>query len=698
MLIAFLHPNARAQARQPYLLWDQPAAITFPAPLSENQYRIRVLEGPPVAVPLTSSYNIMGITTDGMPYNNGGFDDSGWAWSAELLGRVVTWQGVSFPIGAPEVADAVTSATIPLVPGRFATLLVLGDLVNKQQPPTAQFVVQYTDGTLAKFQQSLSDWVLPRNYAGETLAKCMPTRHLLDGSTDFNSVCVYGYQLSLDPARTAASITMPKNRNVLFLSMVLLPPAVPGTLAVSPGEGVVLTPGGYDLSASFTPANPSQFQAISATRPLTVSAPAPLVVPGITWTDPKAVPFGTPLGPAQLDASAYAVQAPVMVPLDPFYRVNAMYLDGSRYLETGLDGTGAALSATQLGTRLSYAGASFPLGPAAVPDAASSSTIALPAGKYASLSLLGTAGTKAETNQPFVVTYTDGTTTTARLNVSSWRLPQHFAGETIVAQTTAAALPDGTQKAGLYAVYGYQFALNPLKTVQTLTLPANTDVLVFAAGLNTGVSFPVAGTFTYNPAAGTIPPVSTILSTHFVPDDTNNFLPADASVRLIVGFRDFLLTPVGDTTMTGYTGDDRSVSFHVAPMNGTYAADLSFSLSGLMPPLTTVTFSPATVLADGGEQTVLMTVHTRLLSGANQAPPFGRIITLTAAFCALLLLPQRRFRTPLRLCALALVLALLPVGCGTGYRDTVYPLTLTATDGTTQHSIPVTLHILASAQ
>ena len=259
LLVTLVHLSAGAQARTPFLLWDQPAAINYPAPLSDNQYRIRVLEGPPVAVPLASSYNIAGISSSGVPFNTGGFDNSGWSYSAELLGRQVTWQGVSFAIGAPDVADVVTSTTIPLPSGRFGTLLLLGDLVNEELPPTAHFVVRYTDGSLQSFDQSLSDWVIPQNYPGEALADCMPSRHLLDGSTDLNSVCVYGYQVQLDPARTAATITMPQDRNVLVLSMVLLPPAVSGTLSVSPAEGVVLPPAHTIFPLRLRPQTPLSF-------------------------------------------------------------------------------------------------------------------------------------------------------------------------------------------------------------------------------------------------------------------------------------------------------------------------------------------------------------------------------------------------------------------------------------------------------
>ena len=214
-----------------------------------------------------------GITSNGTPFNNGGFDNSGWAFAEELLGRTITWQGVTFPIGPPNTYDVVTSEQIPLPAGRFATLLLLGDLVNGEQPPTAHFVVTYTDGSTAAFDQSLSDWVIPRNYPGESLVDCMPSRHLLDGSMDLNSVCVYGYQFALDPSRTVASITLPQDRNVLALAMALIPPAAPGSLAFMPAKGTVLPSGTHPLSIAFTPANPAAFQPVSASQNVTVYPP-----------------------------------------------------------------------------------------------------------------------------------------------------------------------------------------------------------------------------------------------------------------------------------------------------------------------------------------------------------------------------------------------------------------------------------------
>ena len=63
-------------------------------------------------------------------------------------------------------------------------------------------------------------------------------------------------------------------------------------------------------------------------------------------------------------------------------------------------------------------------------DAVSSTTIPLPAGNYATLNLLGAAAHGSQTNQRFVVTYTDGTTTTITQSLSDWwGPPQNYTGE-----------------------------------------------------------------------------------------------------------------------------------------------------------------------------------------------------------------------------------------------------------------------------
>jgi hypothetical protein len=701
-VLLWLAVTSALQAQQaPTVVWPTPAPIAYPTPLSDVQLNAAAYVGPSAPVALSSFYNVTGITTDGYAYNTGGFDGSSWAWSAELLGSSISWKGISFALGPANAPDAVYGATIPLPAGNFGSILVLGDLVNDEQPPTATFIVRYTDGSLTTIAQNMSDWVNPRNYPGESLVKCVPTRHNLDGSTDPNSVCVYGYQFAVDPTRTVASIALPADRDVVILSLVALPPSVPGTFTYNASSGSVLSPGQHTVTSQFLPST-SAFSAVTTTTGLLVEPANPEITPTITWPVPASIPIGTALSATQLDASAAAGVAPVMIPLAPYYRVNALYADGSVFKETGVDGSGDAFSANQLGTSLEYAGYKFALGPLGVPDSITSSTIALPAGSYSDLYLLGAGANGPQLAQKVTVNYVDGTSTSTLLNLSSWTNPQHFADETVVATTTLADTESGAQIGGTFDVYGYQIALDPTRAVSSLTLPANTNVIFLAAGISTGTTFPVPGTFVYAPPAGTVPTTSLRLTTNFTPSDTLDFTSALASTQLTVGILDFTLQPVNGTVMTAVTGQSPSLAFLLSPTQNRYGAPITFSLLGTIPPLASVSFSPTSVGVNGGSTMITLTITTRKLSGA--LVPFSPTKVAGAFLCSLVLLPLSLWKRRLRItrllgCAALLVLVgSIAGGCGSGYADHVYPLTIEATDGVTTHSMPIELHIEASPQ
>src|ERR1700730_17173177 len=91
-----------------------------------------------------------------------------------------------------------------------------------------------------------------------------------------------------------------------------------------------------------------------------------------------------------------------------------------------------------------------------IPDAVSSTTIPLPAGNYTTLNLLGAAAHGAQTNQSFVMTYTDGTTTTIKQSLSDWwGPPSNFAGESQVLKMPYLVTPTGATMNEVVYVYGY---------------------------------------------------------------------------------------------------------------------------------------------------------------------------------------------------------------------------------------------------
>jgi Flp pilus assembly CpaE family ATPase len=76
--------------------------------------------------------------------------------------------------------------------------------------------------------------------------------------------------------------------------------SVSGSFVYAPPAGEVLAAGTHTLTATFTPANTADEATAQATVSLTVNKATPI----ITWPTPAAISYGTPLGAAQLNATA----------------------------------------------------------------------------------------------------------------------------------------------------------------------------------------------------------------------------------------------------------------------------------------------------------------------------------------------------------------------------------------------------------
>ena len=143
-----------------------------------------------------------------------------------------------------------------------------------------------------------------------------------------------------------------------------------------------------------------------------------------------------------------------------------------------------AYAATLLGTSLSWAGSTFTLGAAGASDAASKTTLALPAGNDSALTLLAAAVNGNQPNQTFLVTYTDGTSSSFTQSLSDWYTPQNYAGESKALKMAYRIASSGAVSNGPVYVYGYSFAINSAKTVQSITLPNNRNVVVLAVDVS----------------------------------------------------------------------------------------------------------------------------------------------------------------------------------------------------------------------
>ena len=76
--------------------------------------------------------------------------------------------------------------------------------------------------------------------------------------------------------------------------------SVPGTFTYSPAAGEVLTAGKHMLSATFTPADTTNYASTEASVPVTVAKASPVV----SWPAPAPIAHGTPLTEKQLNATA----------------------------------------------------------------------------------------------------------------------------------------------------------------------------------------------------------------------------------------------------------------------------------------------------------------------------------------------------------------------------------------------------------
>jgi hypothetical protein len=173
-------------------------------------------------------------------------------------------------------------------------------------------------------------------------------------------------------------------------------------------------------------------------------------------------------------------------PLASYYNRTGIYTDGTKFsFPGGLDGGDTAYSATLLGSSVTWSNTIFDIGPANQTNVivASGQPLTLPAGEYSALRMLATAVIEAQTSQPFIVTYSDGSTTTFDQSLSVWDTPQNYSGESEAAPMSYRNINDGFVDDYPTYLYGYSFNLNSAKTVQSFRLPNNGLVVVVALSL-----------------------------------------------------------------------------------------------------------------------------------------------------------------------------------------------------------------------
>jgi hypothetical protein len=275
-----------------------------------------------------------------------------------------------------------------------------------------------------------------------------------------------------------------------------------------------------NLPAGFSAAFAQGSTPNSYTLTLSASSAAPLT----GANQPSAIPIvGSAAGvAAQTFLLSVYVNPPLtggsgtVVDLSSAYNTCGFYDDADRSDITAacsFDGYGDVFSANLLsppGTTpmgLNFNGTQFTFGPPNQPDSVygtGANSIVLPSGEFGSLNILATGVHGAQQSQTLTVTYTDGTTQEftqtfddANTSVSCNSSKPCAAGESVAVVMPYLDSASGAVEQVFY-LYAYSFALNSSKTVQSLALPDNRNVVVLAATLTNQTATP-----TFSPGGGT---------------------------------------------------------------------------------------------------------------------------------------------------------------------------------------------------
>lgn len=322
----------------------------------------------------------------------------------------------------------------------------------------------------------------------------------------------YAAGLGGEPVLAEASITVSKAAPCLYWpTPAQMPPGValgtsqlnasadvPGIFEYSPAPGEVLAEGTHTLSVTFVPDDEANYTSVQAT----VSVVVAKTVPNIQWASPNPIPCGTPLGAAQLNASA---SIPGTFEYSP--AAGEVLSAGSHTL--------AVVFIPSDGTVYSRAKATVPLAVTrATPAVVWPTPEKIPYGTLLSDSQLNATASVPGT---FVYTPRPGTLLSAGEHTPS-------------VVFTPSNLSD-------YAPVQAAVSLSVIKKAPAIHWPTPGPIIratpLGPDQLNASAS--VEGNFTYNPAAGeTLGPGTHTLAASFTPADSVNYTSAEASVSLTV--------------------------------------------------------------------------------------------------------------------------------------------------------------------
>jgi hypothetical protein len=232
---------------------------------------------------------------------------------AGLAGASLTYTQNNLAVAAPTTPGSYT-VTATLQNPNYSAAVVTGTLIINQATPAitwpdpADIVygtplgpqqLDATSSIAGTFAYTQAAGLILNGGAAQTLSGTFTPIDTVDYSSVTTSVTI-----NVLPAMPM--ITWPDPADIVY-GTPLGPDqldalaSIPGIFTYTPTAGVILSAGvAQTLSATFTPLDSTDYSAVTTTTTLNVLPTSPV----ITWTNPPAIVYGTPLSAAELDATA----------------------------------------------------------------------------------------------------------------------------------------------------------------------------------------------------------------------------------------------------------------------------------------------------------------------------------------------------------------------------------------------------------
>jgi len=510
-------------------------------------------------------------------------------------------------------------------------------------------------GTALSATQLDASTVVPGTFSytpaiGTILTAGTQTLTALFTPTDTTTYTPISDSVSLTVTKAIPTITWPTPAAISYgtaLSSTQLDATttVPGVFTYSPTVGSLPSSGIQTLTATFTPTDTSDYSTTTASVSLTVNK----VTPAITWTTPTAIPYGTALSAAQLDATTTVPGSFTYSPAS-----GTMLLAGKQTLTSTFTPTDTADYATvvtsvQLVVTQDTPIVTWPT-PTPVPVGRTLTSTQLDAmASNAGISVPGTfiynpaLGTALQTVGAVTLSVTFNPTDTVDYSSVTDSVQLIVQGPPAITWPTPSAITYGTAlsssqldaTAPVAGSFSYSPALGTVLAVGTQTLtttftPADiADYQVTTASvplvvnkINSIVTWPtpaaisygtalssmqldatanVSGSFSYSPALGSVLTAGThTLTATFTPTDSTDYASATSTVQLVVNQITPVLTwttpspmqtgiALGPTQLNAtasLNGNSVAGNFVYSPVAGTV-----FTSAG--PQILSVTFTPS---------------------------------------------------------------------------------------------------------